>query len=64
VIGPFERLNSIVGPNGTGKSTILEALSFVLCKDRISGGKFDYNIIQSSNETQKNVFVSLVMKDL
>ncbi len=45
VIGPFEKFNSIVGPNGTGKSTILEALSFILCKDLILGGKFDYSII-------------------
>ena len=44
-IGPFQSLNCIVGPNGTGKSTILEALSFVLCRDLIIGGKFDYQVI-------------------
>ncbi|EPR80111.1 SMC protein [Spraguea lophii 42_110] len=31
MIGPFDRLSCIVGPNGCGKSNIMDCISFVLC---------------------------------
>lgn len=36
VIGPFLNLTAVVGPNGGGKSNILDAIAFVLLLRHIS----------------------------
>lgn len=33
IVGPFSKITGIIGPNGTGKSSITESISFVLAKD-------------------------------
>ena len=38
-IGPFKNLTGVLGPNGVGKSTVFEALEFVLGKDLVIKGQ-------------------------
>lgn len=52
IVGPFSNFNAIVGPNGTGKSTILEAIQFLFASDLVLGVRYDFKVIKSSNSTK------------
>lgn len=60
VIGPFDRITGIIGPNGGGKSTVMDAISFCLCKDIVVHSKvFNYNELTNVEPVSKKQAVSV-----
>ena len=54
-VGPFLNITGIVGGNGSGKSTVLDAISFVLAKDLILKTKnYKYSNIKNSKTGSSN----------
>ena len=54
-VGPFESSTGIIGPNGGGKSTILEAISFAMVEDsRMRNFRFKYYDLSSNFETERS----------
>ena len=63
-VGPFDSITGIIGPNGVGKSSIVEAISFCLCKDKLLNIKrFAYDDIFNNKSKSKKVHITLVLKD-
>ena len=64
LIGPFKTITGIIGPNGVGKSSIVEALSFCLCKDKLLNLKrFNFDEIFNNGSKSKNVHISVALRD-
>lgn len=65
-VGPFSKITGIIGGNGSGKSTVLEAFGFVLGKDLILKNKvYKYANLSSHKElkAKKSVQVQMILTD-